>query len=178
MVYSILECFMLGFLLGAFYGIVYEALRIVRLILRFDAAVIMCDIAFFVLAAQGVFKLSLILGNYVRIYTVLGFAAGVFAYITTIGRVFNAIETAMAILWRKTLGKIINAFIAIIKKSFGAFAQFGSNCFRKVADFLLGIEKNAFRLLHSHSKKLYNKESLMRGSVNANVIKARVEKKQ
>lgn len=177
MVYSITECFMLGFLLGAIYGLVYEVLRIVRLILRFEAAVVVCDIAFFILAAQGVFKLSLILGNYVRIYTVLGFAAGVFAYITTIGRLFNAIENAAALAWRKTIGRLVAKIGRGAKKGFSAFAQFASRCFGKVANFSKRIEKNTQKLLHSHSKKLYNtKVDSARGSVNANVIKARVNK--
>lgn len=63
MSYSIPDCFMIAFAVGLVFGLVYEALRIVRLILRFGAAVFICDIAFFMLAAAAVFKLSESLGN-------------------------------------------------------------------------------------------------------------------
>ena len=55
MSYSIPDCFMIAFAVGLVFGLVYEALRIVRLILRFGAAVFICDIAFFMLAAAAVF---------------------------------------------------------------------------------------------------------------------------
>lgn len=177
MVHSIPECFMLGLLLGAAFGPVYEALRLVRLILRFEAAVIACDIVFFVLAAEGVFRLSLSLGNYVRVYTVLGFAAGVFAYIVTIGRLFNAVEGAAAALWRKTVGRAARKAAAKIRQGFGAFAQFMRRAFGKVADFSRAVEENARKHLQSGSKKMYNdKVNISRGSVNANVIRATVRK--
>lgn len=179
MVHSIPECFMLGLLLGAAFGPVYEALRLLRLILRFDAAVIACDIAFFVLAAEGVFRLSLSLGNYVRVYTILGFAAGVFAYIVTIGRLFNAIEGAAAALWRKTIGKAARKAAGALRRGIGAFAQFMRKGFGKVADFSRYVEENTRKHLQSNSKKMYNnKADILRGSVKANVIRARVKKTQ
>ena len=46
--------------------------------------IFVCDVLFFILAAGLVFRLSMVLGNYVRVYTIMGFGAGVFAYIVTI----------------------------------------------------------------------------------------------
>ena len=45
---SIPDCFMIAFVVGLIFGLVYEALRIVRLILRFKAAVFLCDVLFFI----------------------------------------------------------------------------------------------------------------------------------
>lgn len=120
---TIPDCFMIAFIAGLLFGLVYEALRIVRLILRFKAAVFLCDILFFVLAAFAVMALSKSLGNYVRSYTVLGFGAGVFCYIVTIGRLLNLAESAASIVWRKTIGKLLHSLGNSAKRAFVAFRQ-------------------------------------------------------
>lgn len=179
MVYTIPECFMTGLLLGLAFGPVYEVLRLLRLIFRFEAAVIACDIVFFILAAEGVFRLSLLLGNYIRVYTVIGFAAGLFAYIVTIGRLFNAAENAVCSLWRRTIGKALRAAARTVRKAFGAFAQFMGKAFGKVADFSHSMGKNALTHLQFNKKKLYNnKVNTSEGSVKHNVIRATVTKTQ
>ena len=73
MSYSIPDCFMIAFICGFAFGLVYEAFRVVRLILRFKAAVFVCDVLFFVLAAGLVFKLSMVLGNYVFMAALMSF---------------------------------------------------------------------------------------------------------
>lgn len=176
MSYSIPDCFMISFICGLVFGLVYEALRIVRLVLRFKAAVFVCDVLFFVLAAGLVFKLSMVLGNYVRIYTILGFGAGIFAYIVTIGRVLNLIESAAAAVWRKTIGRLARLALKKAKKTFGAFAHMMSGVFGKAADFFSNSQKNLSKRLQSKGKKMYNKDIINngKGSETGHVIQAKV----
>ena len=96
MAYSIPDCFMIAFAAGLIFAVVYEILRIIRVMFPFQVVTFVCDIVFFVIAAGAVTKLSLSLGNYIRIYTVLGFGAGIFTYITTLGRLLNIVENAVA----------------------------------------------------------------------------------
>ena len=96
MAYSIPDCFMIAFAAGLIFAVVYEILRIIRIMFPFQVVTFVCDIVFFVIAAGAVTKLSLSLGNYIRIYTVLGFGAGIFTYITTLGRLLNIVENAVA----------------------------------------------------------------------------------
>ncbi len=175
MSYSIPDCFMIAFICGFAFGLVYEAFRVVRLILRFKAAVFVCDVLFFVLAAGLVFKLSMVLGNYVRVYTLLGFGAGVFAYIVTIGRVLNLIESAAAVVWRKTIGRLARSIAAKTKKVFGAFTHKAALLFGKTADFFSNGQKKLTEHLHSNGKKMYNKGNTSnKGSETSHVIQAKV----
>lgn len=175
MSYSIPDCFMIAFVCGFAFGLVYEAFRIVRLVLRFRIAVFVCDVLFFVLAAVLVFRLSMVLGNYVRVYTLLGFGAGVFSYIVTIGRVLNLIESAAAVVWRKTIGRLARFIASKVKKAFGAFAHMISQVFGKAADFFSNSQKNLSKHLHSKGKKMYNKDIINdKGSETSHVIQAKV----
>lgn len=179
MEYSIPDCFMLGLLLGLCYAPVYEALRIVRLILRHKAVVFLCDVVFFVLAAQGVFRLSLVLGNYIRGYTIAGFGTGIFAYIVTVGRLVNAAEAGAAILWRKSIGRLIDRISRFTKKELSAIAQFFGNSFGKIADFSSRTGKTLKQHLIFKGKVGYNKKTDIkdnRGSVSHNVIQAQVRR--
>ena len=108
MAYSIPDCFMIAFAAGLVFALVYEALRIIRVVFPFKVVTFICDIAFFVIAAGAVTKLSLSLGNYIRVYTVLGFGAGIFTYIATIGRLLNVLENAAA-------GAVRAAFSAVFR---------------------------------------------------------------
>ncbi|MDE7230738.1 MAG: hypothetical protein K2N56_09680 [Oscillospiraceae bacterium] len=157
---SIPDCFMIAFFAGLVFGLVYEALRIVRLILRFKAAVFLCDVLFFVLAALGVMTLSKSLGNYVRIYTVLGFGAGVFTYIVTVGRLLNLAESAASSAWRKTIGKLLSKIGRFAKTSFGTIRQKSLSAFSKISKDLKKRTENHDRHLKSSDQKLYNKERL------------------
>lgn len=178
MSYSIPDCFMIAFAVGLVFGLVYEALRIVRLILRFGAAVFVCDIAFFVLAAAAVFKLSEALGNYVRVYTVLGFGAGVFAYIVTVGRLLNLAESAASIAWHKTFGRLINKTVYGVKKMFGIIAHKSADLFGEMSKHLDNARENHHKRLQSRRKTLYNKKRLDKigESEEIHVIKATVKR--
>ncbi len=158
MSYSISDCFMIAFAVGFAFGLVYEALRVVRLILRLKAAVFVCDVAFFTLSAFAVFRLSESLGNYIRIYTVLGFGAGVFAYIVTVGRLLNLAESAASIAWRKTIGRLLSNIGKGSRKLFGIIAQKSKEQFGNISKHLENTRENYSKRLQLKSKKLYNKE--------------------
>lgn len=175
---SIPECFMIAFVAGLIFGLVYEVIRIIRLILNFKAAVFVCDVTFFILAAMFVCKLSEFLGNYVRMYTVMGFAAGIFAYIVTIGRLFNVLESAACIVWRKTLGrlffKIRDWGIDILNKN----RRIVKSIFVKIHQFSENNTKNRSKHLHLADNKRYNDiytDTIGEG-VKTDVIKATVRK--
>ena len=176
---SIPDCFMIAFAVGLIFGLVYEAIRIVRLILKFRIAVFICDIAFFILAAMVVCKLSEFLGNYVRLYTVLGFGAGVFTYIVTIGRLFNVLESAASVAWRKTLGKLFHKVGAFAKNTFTRISHRSEEFFVKIHDYWDDHEKKRKERLNLNNKMLYNNEGnniSIGEDEKAHVIKAKVRK--
>lgn len=176
---SIPDCFMIAFAAGLIFGLVYEAIRIIRLILKFRIAVFVCDVAFFILAAYAVCRLSEFLGNYVRIYTVLGFGAGVFSYIVTVGRLFNVLESAASIAWRRTLGRLLHRIGAFFGKSFGKISYIVKGKIVKIHDLLAESTKKRSERLNLSNEKVYNKKGndiLIGEDEKAHVIKARVRK--
>ena len=171
---SIPDCFMIAFVVGLLFGLVYEALRIIRLVLRFKAAVFLCDVLFFILAALCVMTLSKSLGNYVRIYTVFGFGAGVFTYIVTIGRLLNLVESAASVVWRKTIGKGLRKISQFAKKCVGTIRQKTKLTIGNISkDFKERTEKRR-KDLKSHPKALYNENRLQKMGDGEHVIKAKI----
>lgn len=172
--FSIPDCFMIAFAVGLLFGLVYEALRIIRLILRFKAATFVCDIVFFALSAWAVCTLSKSLGNYIRVYTILGFGAGVFTYIVTLGRLLNLAESAASVVWRKTIGKFLRFIGRNLKKAFGGIAQISRTKLSKTAKYINSKRKNVPKHLHSGRKMMYNKYISENNGENHNVIKAKI----
>lgn len=156
MEHSIIDCFMIAFLCGLAFGGVYELLRITRRLLPFQLVTVICDISFFIAAAFFVFKLSLYLGNYIRIYTLLGFGGGVFAYIQTVGRLISFLESFIIGILRKTVGAFIKYIASSAKKAIGAFAHIAASYFGKINDFSKRTTKKTFSLLKSKHQMLYN----------------------
>lgn len=171
---SIPDCFMIAFVIGLIFGLVYEALRIIRLILRFKAAVFVCDVLFFILSAFGVMMLSKSLGNYVRIYTVLGFGAGVFTYIVTIGRLLNLVESAASTAWRMTIGKMLKKVGQGAKKCVGTIRQKTVLAFGKITKDFKERTENHRQDLQSSPNTLYNKEKSKKLGEGDHVIKAKI----
>ena len=169
---------MIAFAAGLIFGLVYEALRIVRLILRFRSAVFVCDIVFFILAAMFVCKLSEFLGSYVRLYTVLGFGAGVFTYIVTVGRIFNILESAASVAWRRTIGRALYKCTDLVRKIAGKVHHKAQRIFVKTHEYLDNQEKKLREHLHLNHKMVYNNvgnKNIGEGE-KAHVIKAKVRK--
>ncbi len=158
MSYSIPDCFMIAFFCGTAFGLVYELFRVIRRCFPLKAVTFLCDISFFILAAFLVFNISLYLGNYVRMYTILGFGAGVFTYIQTLGRLFSAIESA--------IGSCLKSFVRTLSAPIRAFAHTARPYFRKINDFFTASAKKAFSLLHFNHQKLYNKKRNITTSID------------
>lgn len=175
---SIPDCFMIAFIVGLLFGLVYEALRIVRLILRFKAAIFLCDILFFVLSAVAVMTLSKSLGSYVRIYTVVGFGAGVFCYIVTIGRLLNLAESAASIAWRKTIGRLLRCIANGVKKLFSRIRQKAACAFGKYSKDLQKHKENLGKHLKSKTELLYNKKepNKIKEGGETHVIQAKIKR--
>lgn len=182
--YSVSDCFMAAFFLGLGFGAVYEVFRIIRLIFRRRTVTFLCDAAFLICSAVGVTQLSLLLGNYVRYYTVLGFFAGVFCYINTLGRLVNGIEMGFAILIRKTVGRLAKFLARKLRCSVRVFAQFVKSIFGTIYDFFANGAKSIKRHLISRRSMVYNnsyrekssyaQRENIQGSEKRNVIHAKV----
>lgn len=179
MSYSIIDCFMTAFFCGLIFGAVYEALRIVRRIFSMKSVTFICDVVFFIIAGFFVFNLSLYLGNYVRIYTILGFGAGVFAYIQTIGRLVALIETILGKVWAATFGAAFLGISRFIKRYISAFAHKIGKCFGTINDFFGKFKKRSTSPLQSDNEKMYNtKRDIIIGerSEKKYVIQAKVRR--
>ncbi len=173
---SIPDCFMISMFVGVVFGLVYEALRIVRLLLPFRLVVFTCDVVFFALASIVVMGLSKLLGSYVRIYTILGFGAGVFTYIVTVGRLLNVIENAASNAWRKAIRGFFTMIFNAVRKIFGKIAHKLQSAFVKSAEYRKGRSKNKSQDLKSEADLMYNKNRADKIGGRANVIKASVRK--
>lgn len=175
---SIPDCFMIAFAAGLIFGLVYEAIRIVRLILRFRAAVFLCDLVFFILAAMFVCKLSEFLGNYVRLYTVLGFGTGIFTYIVTIGRIFNVLESAASVAWRRTIGRALRFLLRTARNLMGKICHKTREVFVKIHEYSRNLEKKRLERLHLSQEMVYNNvgNDIIGDGEKAHVIQAKVRK--
>lgn len=175
---SIADCLAIAFAAGFIFGLVYELFRLIRLILRFKAAVFVCDMLFFIAAAFAVVSLSQSLGNYVRSYTIIGFGAGVFAYITTVGRVLNLIESGLAVVWRKTLGKLLNKLKMYSAKVIGKIAHKTRENIVKFSENTRNKRKTLLNNLHLDRDIVYNEnisDKIGEGE-NNDIIKAVVKR--
>lgn len=173
---SIPDCFMISLFVGLIFGLVYEALRIVRLLLPFRIAIFVCDVVFFALASIVVMGLSKIMGSYVRIYTVLGFGAGIFTYIVTVGRLFNIAENAASNAWRKAIRSVFHTLSKAICGFFGSISHKIKKAFVKNAEYRKISPKKFQQGLKSDSELLYNEKRLDKIGGRTNVIKASVRK--
>ena len=170
---------MAAFAAGLMFSLVYEALRIVRVIFPFRIVVFVCDVVFFLLAALAVTRLSMALGDHIRWSTVFGFGAGIFAYINTLGRLLNLLENAVANAVRTALSAVFRFFGRIFGRLFGAIAHVWAGVFGEINKICLSAEKKLRKPLQNKVKIVYNKESLednSGGSETGHVIKAQVRR--
>lgn len=180
MEYGILDCYMISFVCGAFFGGVYEAFRLMRRIFPLRAIVFLCDVLFFTLAGFFVFELSLFLGNYVRSYTLLGFGCGLFAYINTLGRLISVLETTVVNALSAIFGSIASVVTSLLHKFIGLFAHNASAAFGRFHDFSSRCWKSVISLLHFDTKRVYNvKRNILNTGESIggnNVIKAKIRR--
>lgn len=176
---SFTESFMLAFAAGLVFALVYEVLRLVRIIFPLRAAIFVCDVLFFVIAGFAVVRLSVSMGNYIRGGIVFGFGAGIFAYITTIGRLLNLVENAIAGAVRSVLEAVFGFFGRICRKCFGFIAQKSSAVFGRINKICSDLSKKHSRDLKKDTHLVYNEESTKEnsgGSESGHVIIAKVRK--
>ena len=177
MFYSIPDCALTAMILGLCFGLVYEALRIVRKLLSLTAVTVICDITFFVVSAFAVFMLSETLGNNVRIYTILGYGAGVFVYINTLGRLLNRAETALISAVRSIFRAVSRFFGRVFRPVFGSIAHISHRGLVTIHDFFGKAQKNRKRDLKNAPEECYNDVYIRKTSgENNHVIKAQVRK--
>ena len=176
---AFIELFMLAFSAGLVFALVYEVLRIFRVIFPLRAVVFVCDVLFFVIAGFAVVRLSVSLGNYVRGCIVFGFGTGIFAYITTIGRILNLFENTVAGAVRAVLSRIFGLLGRICRKCFGFIAQNASALFGKIAKLSANADKKRGKVLKKDTQLVYNKTNVKEnngGSESGHVIIAKIRK--
>lgn len=156
MEFGILDCFMIAFFTGVIFGLVYEFFRFIRRIIPNNIVILICDICFFIAAGFFVFELSMYLGNFVRLYTILGFSAGLFTYIQTIGRLFSLLEIALLRFLRAMIGTVFACVAGIVKGAIRIIAHNTNAAFGCFHDFSKRIAKSASSLLHFNTKRVYN----------------------
>lgn len=156
MEFSILDCFMISFFCGFVFGLVYELFRFIRRMFPAGLVVMICDICFFVAAGLFVFELSMYLGNFVRLYTLLGFGAGLFAYIQTVGRLIALLEMLFIRAINATIGALFSKIFVSLKNTIGIIAHNAAAAFGRFYDFSLRSKKSASSLLHFNTKRVYN----------------------
>ena len=177
--YSITDCFMTAYFTGLAFALLYEVLRLLRLLVPVRAVTFVCDILFFLAAAEVVTLLSLTLGNYIRGFTVLGFGAGVFTYLTTVGRILNRLENAVVGAMRVALSALFGGIAKVFRRCFGAIAHRLSGLFGRIHNFSVNTRKKLCKPLKKRVKMVYNKESRTDdngGSESGHVIKAKVRR--
>ena len=182
MEFGILDCFMISFVCGLAFGLVYEFFRIIRRLVPLNIVIMVCDICFFVAAGFFVFELSMYLGNFVRMYTLLGFGAGVFAYIQTVGRLFALIENTLIRIISRVCGAVFSRIAGLFKKIIGVFAHNIAATFGRFHDFFRRTKKSTSSLLHFNTKKVYNiKRNIVTSGENIggkNVIQVKIRRSQ
>lgn len=179
MSYTVPECFMAAFAAGLIFSLVYEALRIIRVVFPPRAVTFVCDVLFFLLAAVAVTRLSMALGDHIRWSAVFGFGAGIFAYINTIGRILNLLENAVANAVRSALSAAFRWIRRIAAGIFGAIAHTASGVFGKITKIHSSYVKKHRKPLQNSHEIVYNKESPEEnsgGSETGHVIKAQVRR--
>ncbi len=180
MTFGILDCFMISFVCGLIFGIVYEFFRLIRRLFDFKPVVFLCDVCFFIAAALFVVQLSLYLGNYIRLYTILGFGLGIFAYIQTLGRIAAFIENIISSAISKHLNWLWKHITSLFKTVIGFIAHNLSHAFGRFHDFSQKRKKSASTLLHFNLKQVYNvKRNIINYGENIegnHVIKAKIRR--
>ena len=109
----------------------------------------------------------------------LGFGAGIFTYITTLGRLLNIVENAVAGAVRSALSAVFRFFGRFFGRLFGAIAHVWTGVFGEINKICLSAEKKLRKPLQNKVKIVYNKESRKvhtRGSETGHVIKAQVRR--
>lgn len=167
------------FLTGFIFGLIYEGLRFLRLLIRHNAvALAIEDILFFSVFGFVCFTVSLMIGSgYFRLYyAVCAFFGGIVYYFTLgkllqlfFKRIIHGIKRFLRFVFRKILGRV-----------FGAIKHKLRPVFSKCNENIKSIVENTKKHLPKKRSVLYNNRTdseVKKEGVYANVIKAEVRKK-
>ena len=168
------------FIFGAFLGVCYEPLRILRMLFRHNTvAVFTEDLLFFSLSGLLTFIMSLWVGiGYFRIYYVIFAFLGACCYFLTLGKLMNRI-------FRKTSRTLKRGICAIFKKIkpkmdklFSTIEQILKPLFVDIADFYHNKVLNGKKALPNTDEMVYNNNIPSKnGGESGSVIKAQIRKK-
>lgn len=169
---------------GAVFGLCYEALRLLRMLLPHPAAVVFFeDTLFFAACGLMSFIIALWVGmGYFRIYYIAFEAIGALLYFLTLGRLINfCLKHAVGFVKRSFSG-ICKKLKPKVKALFMPFAKKIKGLFSKIAEFVPKPAFNTKKHLKSNSEMLYNNNihSTLNsggGGGNGSVIKAKIRKK-
>ena len=170
------------FMTGFIFGLIYEGLRFLRLLIRHNAvALAIEDVLFFSVFAFVCFTVSLVVGSgYFRLYyAVCAFSGGIVYYFTlgklaqlVFKRIIGGIKRFLRFVLSK-IGKILDRIFVVIK--------------HKIEPVFVKCNENTKRVVENTKKRLPKKRSVLynnkansevkKEGVYANVIKAQVRKK-
>ncbi len=174
------EQFLYFFICGAFLGLGYELLRLLRVCVPHGTVVTgIEDTLYLSLCAVILFGFSLETGNgEFRLLYLVSAAAGALLYFLTAGRLIKKLYTLIL----TALAKIFRVCFRPIKKYFIKFAHFISEFFGKIYKLLLLKGKNRLNNLQRKGKVLYNLNDIKaKGDetvAGKSKIKAKIKKEQ
>ncbi|MCH5323687.1 MAG: spore cortex biosynthesis protein YabQ [Eubacterium sp.] len=174
------EQFLYFIVCGAFLGLGYEILRLLRFCLPHGVIVTgIEDTLYLSLCGFILFGFSMEIGNgQFRLLYLVSAAVGAAVYFLTVGRLIKKLYTLIL----SAFSKIIRFIFRPVKKAIGKFAHFLGARFGKVYKLLSAKLKNRLNNLKSKHNMLYNhNDNTARGDeiiAGKQKIKAKVKKEQ
>ncbi len=168
------------FIFGAFMGLCYEPLRVLRMLFKHNAAIVFAeDLLFFSLSGLAAFITALWVGiGYFRIYYLIFAFFGACCYFLTLGMLINRV-------FRRASKTIKNGICAIFRKIksktdkfFGTIKQILKPLFVNIAEFLRNKVFTGKKALPNTDEIVYNNNIPSKnGGESGSVIKAQIRKK-
>lgn len=169
---------------GAVFGLLYEALRFLRMLIKHHAAVVFIeDTLFFVLCGFVSFIIALWVGmGYFRIYYIAFEVLGASLYFLTVGRLLNsllrlatnALKKFFYTIYKKIKPKAAALFVPFTKKIKSWFGYIAEKVRTPVFNSKKHL-KNREEMLYNN--KVHSAVQLNKGGENGGVIKAQIRKK-
>jgi hypothetical protein len=166
--------------LGFFFGIFYEAVRIIRLFKKqSDLAVSITDFLFLSAAGLVTFAYSMELGNgHFRWFYVAGIVFGGTVYFLTVGRLVSLASNLIVRCVKTFLGLARRYVFAPLYKKLCKFIQFLKSKIGNIYVFLRKKALNSTNHLKNRIKVVYNKRTIKTtvAGEKRNVIKGNIRK--
>lgn len=167
------------FISGIFFGLFYELLRFLRLLIKHNAvAVFIEDIFFFAVCAFVSFVISMSVGiGYFRIYYIVFEVLGAFLYFVTVGRFINKLLKKVVRVIKKFIYAIYKEIKPKIAAVFVIIAAKTKLLFGKIAENMPKVEFYHKKALKTTDKMVYNNKVPLSEGGEGSVIKAQIKKK-